>query len=166
MTIEIGVVVVQDANNSSGYTLVQANHPASGSGTITAVSFEVETQVETLTIIIMELVAANTYTARSYQILGTKAAGLHSDVAVSLAVVEGDYIAYYYSAGAMYHLNAGGAGGTGEYYKAGDQKECVAEAFSLNSANGQLYLYGTGAGEAVGGGADMAAVEAILAGEL
>jgi len=163
MAIEIGTVVVQNASVIAGYSFVNYNVAATGSGTITAVTFEVKTQTANLTIIIFEEVAALTYTARSYQVLGVKTAGLHSDVAVSLAVVTGDYIGYYYSAGAMYVVSYGGAG---SHLLAGDQKECVSAEFAVSDPDGRLYLYGTGAGESVGGGAGMGVAEAIFAGEL
>lgn len=163
MAIEIGTVVTQNDSLTPTYSLVNYNGAATGSGTITAVTFEVETETADLTIIIFEWVGSRIYTARSYQVLGVKAVGLHSDVAVSLAVVTGDYIGYYYSAGKMYHRNLDGSG---VHYLAGDQKECVDAQFTQLDATSSLYLYGTGAGAAVGGGAEIGVVEAILAGEL
>lgn len=152
MTIEIGVVVEQNASLISAYTFINKSIPATGSGTITAVSFYVKTQVTGLVIAIFEEVSANHFTARSQHALGTKAAGIHTDVAVSMAVEAGDFIGYYYETGAMYNKSHSFEGVA---FKAGDQTECVNTEFTIEDPDGGLYLHGTGelpAAVAGGGG--------------
>jgi len=144
--IDIGLVTPQANALANGSTWISGDNPANQSGTITSVSFLVSDLVSGLVIIILQKITGDTFTARSYHSLGDKATGLHEDVEVSLAVVTGDYIAYYYTGG---NMTGSYSGYSGAWTKSGDYKEADEVAFTPLAGWG-LSIAGVGAG--AGGG--------------
>jgi len=145
--IDIGIKVVSDSSRGSGTTRVNKDNPANLTGKITTIDIEVKSGgVTGLIVAIFENVGGNNLTARSAQLIGDLAEGLHEGISVDLDVVAGDYIGSYHVSG---YLWGNGGAGAGEWYLDGDHTECVSETFS--AWTNVTYLWGDGAEPGAGG---------------
>ncbi|MBA7605663.1 hypothetical protein ES703_12797 [subsurface metagenome] len=148
--ITIGAEIADGGQQfGNDYTILNYNHPANGTGKITAVSIKYGTDATGVKVIIFEEVGANTFTARSSAALGDLAAGEHADIAVDLDVVAGDFIAFYQVTGNPRFIDNGH---DGIYRKAGDQSAGVGVDFgAFLDDDGEMWALGEGETVAVGG---------------
>lgn len=141
MAIDVGSDCIDRPTDlASGYTNIDKNNPANASGTITNVCIWAAVNLANCEVAIFQEVAADTFTTRSNVAIGAVTAGSAQNFAVSLAIVTGDYIGIYFSAGLIEKTTAG----ENRWYKSGDHIPCTSVLFSVSGA-AQLSVYGTSA---------------------
>lgn len=140
--IDIGAAAIDRAAYVSGNsTCLDLTNPANATGTITSVQVYINTAVTgNFRVGTFYLVSGTDYKCRSSVGLGALAVGLNTINGLSLPVVAGDFIGWYFTgSGAIDRTDYGGSSAfvSGEYIDAGDQ--------ATYTAGVRLYsLYGTG----------------------
>lgn len=141
--IDIGSAAT-DRNSAAGatYTYIPLANTANASGKITSVELWFNTNATGVKVGTFSRSGA-VFTPRSSASIGSVTAGSKQTfTGLNIDVVTGDYIGYYAASGGMDYSNSGGSG---YYYKAGDQFGAGAQTYSTNGA--ELFdfsLYGTG----------------------
>ena len=144
--IDIGAAAIDRTTTwPNGYTTFNLENPANETGSITSVEiYLAEAATATLKITIASRDGAK-FTPRDSVTIGTAAAGskqtftMDSDSnPIALDVVSGDYIGMYYNPGKIERSS----GGSGIYYKSGDQSAAGEQTYTLYS--GVISLYATG----------------------
>lgn len=139
--IDVGADCIGRAADIAPYTTyIDKNNPANATGTITDVCIWAATNLANCEVAIFQEVAADTFTTRSDIAIGAVVAGAARHFVVNLAIVTGDFIGVYFTAGGIERDYSG----AGHWYKAGDNIACTSVVFAL-VANQSLSVYGTGA---------------------
>jgi hypothetical protein len=153
MNIDIGnTPFSSDAGIVPNYTLISLNNPANATGNILSVQIYAygTKNITGMIVGIFYLVSGTTYKCRSSVAIGTVPYGSLQTFDISatpMAVIAGDFIGCYYTAGYVADHSSGGSGlclTSGEHIDPGD------EASYTTLANYMLALYGEGATPAVG----------------
>ena len=135
--IDVGAPAIDRANPlSAGYTFIALENPVNVAGILKKVAFFFDTIASGLKVGIFTLVNGNTFTTRSWQLIGSAPAG-YSEHDVSLAVEPGDFIGYYCATG---FLDVS-LFGDGIPYCNGDKIPCTDQAFTPY-ANKTISLFG------------------------
>jgi len=122
---------------AAGYTAVDANNPADGTGTITNVEFWAFSSGSA--IIAIFSADGNTLTSRDWENIGAIDEGYNS-VEVNLDVVEGDYIGFFAWDS---HLEGSSPGSVGIWHKQFDYTQTEGALFTYN-ATVLMSIRGTG----------------------
>jgi hypothetical protein len=125
-----------------GFTRVALGNPANENGKLTSIELWFATIAENVKVGTFSK-SGDIFTPRDSVTIGTVAAGTKQTFSdLDMDVVSGDYIGIYYSAGAMEHH---ATGGSGSYYKAGDQFGAGAQTYAAQpDPAGVFSLYGIG----------------------
>ncbi len=138
--IDIGGDVINDSQNwSSNYTIVSKTNPANEAGIIDTVNIWANLNMSGCIIAIFS-VDGNNVTARDSVYIGDISFGSQQLTDLSLEVEAGDYIGMYFSGG---KIERNDNGGSGMWFKTGDQTSCVDTAFTFNVGD-RVSLNGTG----------------------
>jgi hypothetical protein len=145
MAIDIGGGATNRASTISvaGYTAIDLANPANASGVITSVELWFNTNGSGVKIGTFYNTTGNNYRCRDVETIGDVTAGSKQTFEVSLDVESGDFIGIYGTGG---NIEADRSGGSGNFYKAGDQTDGGEALYELD-AGYVMSLYGTG-GEA------------------
>jgi hypothetical protein len=122
----------------SGSTYIDMGNPANESGTITSVELWFTFNAETVKVATFSK-SGTTFTPRAVATIGAVAKAAKRTFAVSLAVASGDYIGIYFSSG---QLDRSTSGGSGVYYKSGDNTG-AAGSYALEDGHA-ISVYATG----------------------
>lgn len=146
--IDVGVWdITNDEGAGNGYTYIVDGNPANDSGTIDTIKFKLGANVssKTITVIIMEKVDTNDFTARDYETI-TGITGNSGDTITlsapgdftALNIVSGDYIGMWITDCTVARHNTPSYGW---WYLGSDEKECTSTTFSYSAAS-DLSMYG------------------------
>lgn len=132
-----------DRDTSLGIrTAISKGNPADATGTILSVEIWALSELSNCEVATFYEGAANTFTTRDNEAIGTVTAGSKQTFNVNLDVQAGDYIGLYYSAGTLELSTTGGAGA---WWVAFDCIPCTDQLFDSYD-NYMMSLYGTSAG--------------------
>jgi hypothetical protein len=122
----------------AGYTNINMDYAATASGILKFVDLWFNTNASSVKVATFSM-SGTTFTPRSVVTIGAVTAGSKQTFNVNLVVNIGDYIGYYASAGL---LEQDSSGGSGIYYKSGDQTG-GATRYTLDAGSvGSIYGYG------------------------
>lgn len=140
VVIDVGTAAIdRSLTAAAGYTIILRDNPATASGKITSV--EIYPAFNMTGIKVGTFYGSGTsYQCRDFATIGTAAGGSKKTTSgLSIDVMAGDYIGIFWSSGT---LNKG-SGGTGRWYKLGDQTDGSVDDYTL--VDSQLHsLYATG----------------------
>lgn len=145
--ITVGMEVAdKESSTSVGFTIVERNNPASGTGIITEIEMWVKVELENCEIAVFSA-DGNNLTTHATESLGTVTVGEHSvsntnPIVVSLPITEGQYIGFYASAGSIEADRVTVADGW--WADSGDKIPCTGEGFD-EGANKTVMMGGIGA---------------------
>jgi len=145
--IDIGSPAIDRTNWYGEYmTFIEMGNPANETGKITSVEIYAYSAMSGVKVAIFYRPDPDNYpayfTARNNETIGNVALG-YNQFEVNLDVVVGDFIVLYWTAGG---IEKDSSGGSGAYFKVGDQTGCSNTEFTLEP-NCVLSLYGTGTTE-------------------
>jgi hypothetical protein len=141
--IDIGAAAIDRASRVNLlYTFVEGSNPANDTGKIDTVEMWLDiagTGIEVATFIHE---GSNVLSTRDYEAIGSVAAGSKQTfTGLNMDVATGDYIGICGTAG---EIDTDSSGGTGLWYKSGDNIPCTSQTFAW-IADYIISLYGTGA---------------------
>ncbi|MBT6053157.1 MAG: hypothetical protein HOJ31_10345 [Anaerolineae bacterium] len=141
--IDIGSAAINRVSTQvGGYTFIALDNPANDTGTINEATIYSDTNLVGAVLIIFERNTTNTFTPRSFAVLGAVTAGGDTFSGLSLAVETGDFVALYWDTGALDVVDTGGAGC---YYKSGDQSEAGIQTYvNTGTSARDISVYATG----------------------
>ena len=141
--IDIGV---EAKDRASGYgnnrTLINKGNPANASGKIDSIEIYAIQDLTNVEVATFFVVSGNYLSTRDTYDIGNVAGGSKQTISVDLDVQKNDYIGIFCSS--AQNIECDETGGSGLWYKTGDQIPCENVSFSSYSAY-VISLYGTGA---------------------
>ena len=158
MAIDIGADAIDRTSQSwFGFTLIAKDNPANASGTITSIEIWANTDITGLIVGTFYKTNGDTLKCRdSEAIAGTITAGSKVTKAVSIAVVEGDYIGCYFTGGSIDRSTVGFGGiwlVSGEYIDPDDEIEYTFyddDTISLHGTGDDAVVKGASRGYIIG----------------
>lgn len=141
-TIDIGAEAIDRALPwGVSSTAVEQSNPANGTGAITSVEVWFASNGSNVEVATFDEGASNVLSTRDSETLGSVTAGSKQTFSgLDMDVETGDYLGLYGTAGNIERTNSGG---TGIWYKTGDQIPCTSETFTDYSGR-IISLYGEG----------------------
>ncbi len=141
--IDVGSIPMDRTSfNVGGSTRIDKNNPANASGTLHSIKIWANENITGLRVGTFYVISGNTLRCRDSVVIGDVEAGAERTfTGLSITVVEGDYIGYYFSSGRIDDTTIGFLGmwsRTGEYIDPNDETDY---AFSDGCAT-SLYGYG------------------------
>jgi len=144
-SIDVGAAASDRNNFFDPVTCVAVANPANATGLITQVQIFSDSELEGIEVASFSA-SGNDLTTRASVSLHDSDAGLTTYTAPTdfspFEIRIGDYIGIYFSTGRI-SIDDAGVGGSGVWFKAGDQIPCTSEGFSF-AINYELSLYATG----------------------
>ena len=146
MAIDVGAAASDRNNFFDPVTCVAKANPANATGLITQVQIFSDSELEGIEVASFSA-SGNDLTTRASVSLHDSDVGLTTYTAptdfTAFEIQTGDYIGIHFSSGQISIDDTGVGGGSGVWFKAGDQIPCTSEGFSL-ATNYELSLYATG----------------------
>jgi len=147
MAIDVGsAAIVQPSVSNPNYTIISLTNPANASGIINSVEVYCSSNLTGFKAATFFLVSGTTYECRAIASIGNVTGGSKQTFSgLSIAVVTGDFIGFYFATGnnGVYINNNGGAG---QMFVSGggDYATPTTQAVYTLGANDLVSLYGTG----------------------
>lgn len=140
--IDIGSGAIARPGGLTTYTAVAKENPANETGKITSVEIWSLDELTNVVVATFFVVSGDNLTTRDNVAIGTVQPGEKRTFPVNLDVESGDYLGIYFVGSIEAHT----AGGTGIWYKAGNNIPCENLGFG-SIADYEISIYGTGTTE-------------------
>lgn len=143
--IDIGGEAIDRAGQTTlTNTMIAKTNPANENGTITSIEIWANSNLTGLKIGIFYKTNGDVFTTRDHDTIGDVEAGSKKIFPVNLNVLAGDYIGFYAPSGL---IERDSSGGSGYWYKVGDNIPCINATFILSGNSTYVHsVYGKGQG--------------------